>query len=87
LESILDDFLSRKNKLPDNDKELYQVFGSVKNKELKKTKIKLKDFKEVSLNGQNFFPLLVNQNRNDGIICYKLRKVDFYQKFTFPYYL
>jgi succinylglutamate desuccinylase len=85
LENILDDFLSRKNKISTNDKELYQVFGSVKNSELKNIKIKLKDFKEVSLNGQKFFPLLVNQYRNDGIVCYKLRKVDFYQKFSFPY--
>lgn len=85
LESILDNFLSRKNKLPDKNKELYQVFGSVKKDNLKNTKIKLKDFKEVSLNKQSFFPLLVNQYRDGGIICYKLKKVDFYQKFSFPY--
>ncbi len=84
-EAILNTFLSQKNKIPDNDKELYQVFGSVKKEELKNTKIKLKDFKKVSLNDQPFFPLLVNQYRSDGIVCYKLREVDFYQKFSFPY--
>lgn len=85
LENILKDFLSQENKLPDNDKELYQVFGSVKKSELENKKIKFKDFQEMNLNGQFFFPLLVNQYSNDGIVCYKLKKVDFYQQFSFPY--
>ena len=82
---ILKAFMFKKNVMPDNNKEFYQVFGSVKKYELKNKKIKLKDFTVVSLNGQVFFPLLVNQYRNEEIICYKLRKVDFYQKLSFPY--
>lgn len=85
LENILNDFLSQKSKIPFNDKELYQVFGSVKKEEFRNRRIKLKDFKKVNLNGQFFFPLLVNQYKDEGVVCYKLRKVDFYQKFTFPY--
>ncbi len=83
LENIFNTFVSKKNMIPGGNKELYQVFGSVKKDEL--GNINLKDFKEVKLNGQEFFPLLVNQYKDEGIVCYKLRKVDFYQKFSFPY--
>ena len=84
LEKILNNVLSQKNKILNSEKELYQVFGSVEKDELSE-RIKLKDFKEVNLNRQLFFPLLINQYKEEGIICYKLRKVDFYQKFSFPY--
>lgn len=82
---ILNAFVSEKNNLKVNNKELYQVFGAVNEIELKDKNKKLKDFQETSLNGQSFFPLLVNQYKDQGIICYKLKKVDFYQKFSSPY--
>ena len=85
LENILNDFISKKNTMTLGGKELYQVFGSVKKEEFKNQRIKLKDFKQVNLNGQFFFPLLVNQYKDEGVVCYKLRKVDFYKKFSFPY--
>lgn len=85
LKKIFNAFASDKNKMPVDNKELYQVFGSVNKNELKDGNKKLKDFQETSLNGQLFFPLLVNQYRDQGIVCYKLKKVDFYQKFSFPY--
>lgn len=85
LKSILNNFVSKKNMVPNDKKELYQVFGSVNENELKDRNKNLKDFQEASLNDQSFFPLLVNQYKDQGIVCYKLRKVDFYQKFSFPY--
>ena len=85
---ILKTFLgsSRINYKEKNKKELYQIFGDVKENEISdKQKKRLKDFKEISINEQKFFPLLVNQYKSEKIVCYKLKKVDFYEKFSFPY--
>lgn len=69
-----------------NKKDLYQVFGNIKENDVNgKVKKRLKDFKEININDQKFFPLLVNQYKSEKIVCYKLKKVDFYEKFSFPY--
>ena len=84
----LKNFLSAKfpNFKRANEKELYQVFGKIKDGEINKSqKKKLKDFKEIKINGQKFFPLLVNQYKDEKIVCYKMEKVNFYGKFSFSY--
>ena len=69
-----------------NKKELYQVFGKLTKKEInQKTIAELQDFRKVKINGQEFYPLLVKQYRDDEVICYKMRKLNFYEKFSFPY--
>lgn len=69
-----------------DNKELYQIFGSLKKGEIERQEEKkLKDFQEIIINNQAFFPLLVNQYKDEKIICYKMKKLNFYEKFSFPY--
>lgn len=69
-----------------NDRELYQVIGKVSEKDISKTQMKnLEDFKKVKLNDQLFFPILVNQYSDEKIVCYKMRKINFYERFSFDY--
>ncbi len=69
-----------------NKKELYQVFGEIKRGGINsQEKKRLKDFEEITINNQTFFPLLTKQQENKNIICYKMRKLNFYEKFSFPY--
>ncbi len=68
-----------------NSKELYQVFGKIEESDLdKKEKGNLKDFIETKINNQKVYPLLVN-NSYKGIVCYKLKKINFCKKFRLSY--
>ena len=57
-----------------SNKEIYYVYGKLLDKEKRINLSKLKDFKEVKICGDKFYPLLVGQYLNDGIACYKMRR-------------
>lgn len=52
---------------------VYSVYGKIRYADFK-IKKELKDFKLCSLNGEKFFPLLVGQYVQEGIMCYKMKK-------------
>jgi succinylglutamate desuccinylase len=52
----------------------YYVYGKLLKKDIKND-ISFKDFEPVRLNREKFFPLLVGQYINDGIVCYKMKKI------------
>ncbi len=52
-------------------KEIFEVYGSLKEN---KEKIKLEEFKEAQVNGENFYPLLIGGY--DDLVCYKMKKVN-----------
>ncbi|MBU4512118.1 hypothetical protein KKD19_02645, partial [Patescibacteria group bacterium] len=55
-------------------KEVYYVFGKLMDGEIDKAE-ELKDFEEVMLRGEKFYPLLVGQYLKRGIVCYKMRRI------------
>ena len=55
-------------------KKIYYVYGKLLLKD-SPFGVELKDFKKVSINGETFYPLLVNQYIKEGIVCYKMRDV------------
>jgi len=54
-------------------KKRYYVYGKLVLKDFLNYKQTLIDFKKTSLNGEKFYPLLVGQYLNDGIVCYKMK--------------
>lgn len=54
------------------EKEFYQVYGELRGN----SGVPLKEFEEVTISGETFFPLLVSVYADAyGVACYKLRKV------------
>lgn len=51
------------------EKEFYVVYG-----ECRKQADGMKDFQKIEIDGETFYPFLVNQYRG-GIVCYKMKKV------------
>lgn len=57
------------------DKEVYEVYGSLSAKDFPDyMNANLKDFENVNIFGEVFYPLLVNQYIDIGIVCYKMKK-------------
>ncbi|MGD0577138.1 MAG: succinylglutamate desuccinylase/aspartoacylase family protein [Candidatus Staskawiczbacteria bacterium] len=57
------------------DKKFYYVYGKLYAKDWRGNIEWLKDFKKIATNKKEFFPLLVGQYLNDGIICYKMKSL------------
>lgn len=55
-------------------KNFYYVYGKVSLGEISATKQKFKDFRETVWRKEKFYPLLVNQYRDLGILCYKMKR-------------
>jgi len=55
--------------------KLYYVYGKLMKKEVSEGTDKLKDFRRVKMNKEIFYPLLVGQYLQDGIVCYKMRPI------------
>lgn len=60
----------KENKL----KEIYLVYGKLTQKDFI-DKTCLIDFRETEIKGEKFFPLLTNQYIDEGIICYKMKRL------------
>ncbi len=56
-------------------KEIYYVYGKLLADKNTEPWINLKDFKETKINKEKFYPLLVGQYMNLGMICYKMKKI------------
>jgi hypothetical protein len=56
-------------------KEIYKVYGCLKQAEFSDNVSSLVDFKKTKINAEVFFPLLVGQYIKTGIVCYKMKKV------------
>lgn len=52
-------------------KNIYKVYGNLKDKPNKK----LKEFKEITINNETFYPLLIGSYKDKNIICYKMKKI------------
>lgn len=79
-EKIVSQFIGRvfgliKNKRPYKSKEVYYVYGKLKQGELAVNINSLRDFKEAKNSHEGFLPLLVGQYLKDGIVCYKMRRI------------
>jgi succinylglutamate desuccinylase len=64
------------------EKEWFLVYGKIK-KDNKKKKIinNMKDFEEIKMDGENFYPLLTGQYKD--VICYKMKKINFFGQFSY----
>jgi hypothetical protein len=63
-------------------KEWFWVYGKLTKDEVKKGVVtRLKEFKKATVNRETFYPLLVG--RYDDAICYKMRKVNFFNQFAY----
>lgn len=70
---VIIDFIQSVNlqKYSQKKQKIFFVYGKIKTSD--KFTGRLKDFKKVNLRGENFYPLLVNQYLDLGILCYKMR--------------
>lgn len=59
------------------EKEFYVVYG-----ECRKLSEGMKDFQEIEMDGETFYPFLVNQSRGD-IVCFKMKKIVFADLFLY----
>ena len=58
---------------PTKPKEIFRVYGTVANSEIKGDQ-RLEDFTLTCVNGELFYPLLVDQYLTEGIKCYKMKR-------------
>ena len=56
-------------------KKIFKVYGKTSLREANKYNLKYKDFKEIRMSKEKFYPLLVNQYRDIDIAFYKMKKV------------
>lgn len=56
-------------------KEYYFVYGKLLMDEYTNSD-NLKDFKKINIHNERFYPLLVCQYKKDGIMCYKMKKME-----------
>ncbi|PIZ76826.1 MAG: hypothetical protein COY04_01100 [Parcubacteria group bacterium CG_4_10_14_0_2_um_filter_7_35_8] len=64
------------------EKTYYEIYGRLECKiDSEVGYKKLKDFELANINGEKFYPLFVGQYKNR--ICYKMRKMNFFQKFCY----
>lgn len=59
------------------EKEFYVVYG-----ECRKQADGMTDFQEIEIDGETFYPFLVNKNRGE-IVCYKMKKVNIEDLFLY----
>jgi hypothetical protein len=70
--------LKKKNQTKDKQKKVFYVYGKLLKNELQTPKDALEslnDFKKTSFANEEFFPLLVGQYVDIGIICYKMKRL------------
>jgi len=71
LKNILTNFLD--NKINTNIKQQkFEVYDSLKTA----PPFPLKEFEETEIDGEKFFPLLIGSYQKDGVVCYKMRKIN-----------
>jgi hypothetical protein len=69
LESVLVDYLDGKS--GELEQEVFEVYGELRSD----PGISLKEFEEVTVDGETFFPLLIGTYSDAyGVVCYKLKK-------------
>jgi hypothetical protein len=57
------------------EKKFYYVYGKLLSRDFSGDYKKIKNFKKIIINNENFYPLLAGQYLNDGIICYKMKSM------------
>lgn len=75
--TTLEDFIGKiyageQRQAPASQK-IYRVYGTLNTEDFGADIDSLKDFEETEANGEIFYPLLVGQYLNDGIVCYKMK--------------
>jgi hypothetical protein len=76
LEEFIGKIYSEETKQWPSSKEIYQVYGKLMIDDFKKDINPLKDFVETEVGEERFYPLLVGQYLEDGIVCYKMRLLE-----------
>ena len=56
-----------------SQKKIYRVYGKLMTDDFSGDISELKDFEEVDIDGEKFFPLLVGQYLENKIVCYKIK--------------
>ena len=73
LERILEKFLNQEGRTSEGEQVFYQVYGELR----VDPDMELEEFKEVTVDGETFTPLLVGTYQDAyGVACYKLKRVD-----------
>lgn len=80
---IIEKFLARIELVGRNDKfdcdvsdrKIYYVYGKLLTKEIVCSD-NLKDFEKAEIRNEEFYPLLIGQYLKEGIVCYKMKKID-----------
>lgn len=68
--------VSGKEKLKETKKkEIYSVYGKLLKTEYEKNVSQWRDFRVTTVKGEDFLPLLVGQYLDQGIVCYKMKKL------------
>lgn len=76
--NIVKDFILKIYSLDKKDnsspKRIYRVYGELLAKDYDEcSRADLRDFVEIEIKGEKFYPLLVGQYMNLGILCYKMK--------------
>lgn len=69
---IIEGFINNIESL--TEKDVYYVYGDLRAGDFEGEE--LKDFNEATIRDESFYPLLVNQYLDLGIICYKMKKLN-----------
>ncbi len=71
--AICEEFLNRRSN--GGEKKFYEVYGCLLRDDFPDyERLSLKDFEQARIGDEDFYPLLVEQYIEDGIICYKMKK-------------
>lgn len=58
-----------------SEKKFYYVYDKLLSEAFSGDYKGIKDFKKITINNEDFYPLLVGQYLNDGIVCYKMKQI------------
>jgi succinylglutamate desuccinylase len=63
-----------------SSKNVFQVYDKISRGEIsKKETNRLKEFQQITINRERFYPIFIDRYKD--ILCYKMKKINFYQKF------
>lgn len=78
--NIVADFILRFNesnfKLAEKNQNFYLVYGRLYQKKFSGQIENLKDFESITIGDEKFYPLLTGQYLGEGIVCYKMKKIE-----------
>jgi len=76
VENFIKNITAKYRLVSDCQREVYYVYGKLLIENNKNIKInRLVDFRLIKIGGEQFYPLLTGQYLNQGIICYKMKRL------------